>query len=54
MTLLNVKIVRAIVLGAFLLSMYAPLAVMACTPNVPPGTWLCHCDSDCACVCVEL
>ena len=45
--------IRVLVLGAFLAAMYAPLA-LSCTINLPPGTWKCYCDADCACVCVQL
>jgi hypothetical protein len=51
------KTICAFVLGLALFGVLASPVVLAqklCHPEVPPGgNWTCHCDADCACVCIQ-
>jgi hypothetical protein len=48
------KAVRILFLGGVFLGigMAEPVA-LACRINVPPGCWVCSCDTDCFCVCTQ-
>jgi len=50
------KTVRILVLSVAVLGALAPdlLATKQCAPILPSGIWLCSCDKDCFCACIQV